>query len=109
MPGNSPEIKAFIREYSYLFWYTPEKEKENISAELLVEQILNYGDMTAVRKLFAVMGINNSAKIFRDKINKSERHKGNFQELTLHFFTLLFNKYAPAQYNTSRNIKQGTI
>ena len=104
MPGNSPEIKAFIHEYSYLFWYTPEKEKENISPDLLVEQVLNYGDMDAVRKLFAVMGIGEVAKIFSDKINKSERNKGNFQELTLHFFTLLFNKYAPSKYNAPGNI-----
>ena len=56
---NTPEIKAFIREYQVLFWYTPDEEKENISHELSVETILNYGDMAAVKKLFVVMGIKN--------------------------------------------------
>jgi hypothetical protein len=47
---NSAEIKAFINEYHQLFWYTPEAEKEQISHELLVETILNYGNMEAVKK-----------------------------------------------------------
>lgn len=40
MPENTPEIKAFIRQNRALFWYTPEKEKENISHELLVEYLV---------------------------------------------------------------------
>ena len=27
---RSQEVKDFIRENSYLFWYTPEDKKENI-------------------------------------------------------------------------------
>jgi hypothetical protein len=94
MPENSPEIKAFIREHSALFWYTPEKEKENISHEFLVEHILNYGDIYSVKKLFNIMGIKNVASIFFNSINLSERRKSNYHELTLNYFTLLFNKYA---------------
>jgi hypothetical protein len=94
MPENTPEIKAFIRENSALFWYTPEKEKENISHELLVEHILNYGDLDTVRKLFEVMGIKNVAKVFFNAIGKSERSKGNYYELTLNYFSLLFKRYA---------------
>ena len=47
---NSPEIKAFIRENSALFWYTPEDKKEEISPEFLVETILNYGSMEDANK-----------------------------------------------------------
>jgi hypothetical protein len=47
---NTPEIKQFIREHSNLFWYTPEDQKEHISQEFLVETILNYGDLDAVKK-----------------------------------------------------------
>ncbi len=61
---NSPEIKEFIKEYSYLFWSTAENEKENISHEQLVETILNYGDLPAVKKLFNLLGIENVARIF---------------------------------------------
>jgi hypothetical protein len=92
---NSPEIKAFIRENSNLFWYTPEDKKEDISLEFLVETILNYGDLKAVRKMFGLMGIKAVAEIFFHSINLSERRKGNFHELTLNYFTLLFLRYAP--------------
>jgi len=99
MPENSPELQAFIRENAELFWYTPGDKKEEISHELLVEQILNYGSLDAVKKLFDIMGIDNVAKVFYDSINMSERKKGNYHELSVNYFTLIFNKYA------SRNIK----
>jgi hypothetical protein len=91
---NSPEIKAFIRENSSLFWYTPENKKEDISPEFLVETILNYGDIVAVKKLFALYGIKRVAEIFFTSINLSERRKGNFHEITINYFTLLFKRYA---------------
>ena len=55
---------------------------------------LNYGSMDDVRALFNVMNISEVAKIFFNSINKSERRKNNYHELTLNYFTLLFNKYA---------------
>ncbi|MCX6279162.1 MAG: hypothetical protein NT004_13860 [Bacteroidetes bacterium] len=91
---NSPEIKAFIRENSSLFWYTPEDKKEDISLEFLVETILNYGDLMAVNQLLQLIGIRKVAEIFFDSINLSDRRKGNFHELTLNYFTLLFKRYA---------------
>ena len=94
MAENSEELKAFIRENSFLFWYTPEKEKENISHELLVEHILNYGSLDAVRKLFKIMGIENVARVFFNSIGQSKRKKGNYHELTTNYFTLVLSKYA---------------
>jgi hypothetical protein len=91
---NSPEVKALIRKYSHLFWYIPDDKKEEIDHEVLVEFILNYGDMDAVKDLFRVLGVNESAKVFFNSVKKSERRKGNYQELTLNFFTLYFSKYA---------------
>jgi len=91
---NSPEVKAFIQEYSNLFWYTPEDKKEDISQEFIVETILNYGDMIAVKKLFKLYGIKKAAEIFFNSINISERRKANYHELTLNYFTLLFKRYA---------------
>jgi hypothetical protein len=93
---NSPEVKAFIRKHSELFWYIPEEKKEHISGEVLVEFILNYGDMKAVKELFSIMGMDVVAKHFFASINLSERRKGNYHELTLNYFTLLFNRYAPS-------------
>jgi hypothetical protein len=91
---NSPEIKAFIRKNSNLFWYTPENKKEDISLEFLVETILNYGDLQAVKQLFELVGMKKVAEIFFHSINLSDRRRGNFHELTINFFTLLFTRYA---------------
>jgi hypothetical protein len=91
---NTPELKEFIREQSNLFWYTPEDQKEDISPELLVETILNYGDMDAVRKLFRIMGLKSVATVFFNAVNLSNRQKGNYHELTLNYFSILFKRYA---------------
>jgi hypothetical protein len=91
---NSPEIKAFIRKHSSLFWYIPEEKKEEISHEVLVEFILNYGSMDDVKELFRIMDIKRVADIFFQSLNRSERRKGNYHELTRHYFTLFFNRYA---------------
>src|SRR5450759_184035 len=97
---NSPELKEFIRENSSLFWYTPQDKKEDIGPELLVETILNYGDINAVRKLFKIMGIQKVSEVFFSSINLSQRRRGNFHESTVNYFTLFFNRYA------SRDIQQ---
>jgi hypothetical protein len=91
---RSIELKQYIEDRKRLFWYSPAPKSETVSDELLVEIILNYGSMDDVRALFSVMKINNVAKLFFDSINKSDRRKGNYHELTIHYFTLLFNRYA---------------
>lgn len=91
---NSPEIKQYIREHSNLFWYTPEDKKEEISTEFLVETILNYGYKDEVIQLFDLMGIDKVAQVFFNSINLSDRRKGNYHEITVNYFTLVFNKYA---------------
>ena len=91
---NSPELKEFIRENSSLFWYTPQDKKEDIGPEFLVETILNYGDINAVRKLFKIMGIQKVSEVFFYSINLSQRRRGNFHESTVNYFTLVFKRYA---------------
>jgi hypothetical protein len=88
---NNPEIKKFIQGHSQYFWYTPEHEKENISSELLLETILNDGDMDAVRDLFKVMGIKNAASVF---FRATGRKKLNYYPEIHHFFSLLFKRHA---------------
>ena len=89
---NSPEIKALIRKYSYLFWYIPEDKKEEIDHEVLVEFILNYGDMEAVKDLLRILGVKETARVFFNSVGISSRRKQNYNELTLNFFTLYFSK-----------------
>ena len=91
---NSPKIQAFIHAHRDLFWYTPEEQKKNISKEFLVETILNYGDLLAVKQLINLLGVKESGQIFFDSIHLSDRRKGNYHELTINYFTQFFNRYA---------------
>jgi hypothetical protein len=87
-------LKNFIRENGSLFWYTPEDKGEKVSDELLVETLLNYGNMDQIRTLFDLMGIKTVAKIFFDSISVSKRRKNNYHELTLNYFKLFFKRHA---------------
>ena len=88
---NSPEIKAFIRENSNLFWYTPGDKKEEISLDLLVETILNYGEMSQIKKLIGIIGIKETSRIF---FNAEGRKKLNYYPEIYNFFSLVFSRYA---------------
>ena len=88
---NSPEIKAFIKEHEYLFWYTPEEKKENISVELIVETILNYGDLNSIKKLFSILGIKETSKIF---FEAEGRKKLNYFPEIYNYFSLFFKRNA---------------
>ena len=88
---NSPEIKAFIRKNSHLFWYTPEDKKEEISHEFLIETILNYGNLDDIRQLINIIGIKQLATIF---LSIQGRKKLNYYPEIYHFFSLVFKKYA---------------
>lgn len=88
---NSPEIKAFIRENSHLFWYTPEDKKEDISLEFLVETILNYGDIDDIKKIISVIGIKEISKIF---LGAEGRKKMNYYPDIYNYFLLYFKRYA---------------
>ena len=91
---RSLEVKKYIDEHQYLFWYSPAPKSETVSDELLVEMVLNYGNMNDLKELFALMSIKGVAKIFFDSIGKSERRKGNYHEIVLNYFILFFNRYA---------------
>jgi hypothetical protein len=88
---NSPDIKQFIREHSNLFWYTPEDKKEEISHEFLVETILNYGDIHAVKQLFTLLGFDRISEIFS---SLQGRKKLNYYPEIYHFFSILVKKHA---------------
>jgi len=88
---NSPEIKAFIKEHGFLFWYTPEESKEHISIEFLIETILNYGDLSSIKKLISIIGIKETAKIF---FEAKGRKKMNYYPEIYNYFSLFFKKHA---------------
>lgn len=88
---NSPEIKKFIKENRRLFWYTPEEKKEEISEELLLETILNFGTLESVNKLFELIGIEKAFKVFKVQINNK---RNNYFPVVKNFFELYFKRHA---------------
>ena len=87
---NSPEIKSLIEENSSLFWWIKKEEKQNVSPNIVVETLLNYGDWEDVMKLFSVMGVEKVAEIFHRQIC---RPRNNYSERTKHYFNLYFQKH----------------
>jgi len=69
-----------------------ENSLDNISKELLVEQILNYGNLDDIRKLFELLGLENVSEIFYRQTSP-QRIRINYNKRTLNLFTQFFNKY----------------
>ncbi len=94
---NNRKLKEFIKEHSNLFWYTPKDKKENISLELLMETILNYGSLSDCLRLFELIGNDTALKI----LQKAEgRKKMNYYPEIYNFFKIYLTK------NAQRNFKQ---
>ncbi len=85
------QLKAFIRKHSNLFWYTPEDKRENISLELLLETILNYGTLDDSLHLIKLIGFNNARKMLQ---SVEGRKKMNYYPEIYNFFSLYLNKNA---------------
>jgi hypothetical protein len=89
---HSPEIKAFIQEHGYLFWWIREEAKERISLNLLVEAVLHYGDAPDIRRMFDLIGIEKAAEIFKEQISRT---RVPYPRRTVHFFNLYFQRHVP--------------
>jgi hypothetical protein len=87
----SKDIKQFIRENESLFWGVKPEERENISLNVLVETILNYGNEKRVKTLFDIIGVKTVADIFFRQISGK---RSNYRQRTKHFFQLYFKRHA---------------
>ncbi|MCD4696128.1 MAG: hypothetical protein K8S16_07785 [Bacteroidales bacterium] len=89
--SHKPEIIAFINEHRNLFWYTPEDKKEEVSEELLLETILNYGTLKDSLTLIELFGYVNALRILQ---SARGRKKLNYYPEIYHFFSLYLNRHA---------------
>jgi len=85
------EIKKFISNHRYLFWWIKDEAIENISLNLLVEAILNYGNERDIKQLFELVGFRNVVDIFNKQISNK---RVNYSPRTVNFFKLYFKKHA---------------
>src|SRR5690554_6064459 len=81
------ELQKYIKKHEALFWYIPQEKKKNISNELLLETILNYGTMGDVKELISVMGFE---KVFTIFFSLKGRKKNIYYPEIYNYFSLLF-------------------
>lgn len=85
-------IHDFIKKRKHLIWYV--KDYDKLSADSIVEAVLNYGDWDDVQTLIKIMGIKKVAKIFREKSKPGKWGRQNYDPKVINYFNLYFNKYA---------------
>jgi hypothetical protein len=93
---HSPELRAFIKGHSYLWWWVPEEKKENLSLDSVVEAILNYGNINDIKRLFDLVGTEKTAGIFSKQISGK---RPNYGKRTINFFKLYFQRHAQRNIN----------
>lgn len=84
------KLGKFVKKRRELFWST--KNYDDLSEAVVVEAILNYGDMDDVRELIKLLGIQKVAKIFYK--NTTNRARVNYDKRVIHYFNLYFKKNA---------------
>ena len=89
---NSEELKEFIKQHSPLWWWVPEKAKENLSLNSVVEALLNYGSIEDIKELFGIVGIKKVAEIFYE--GTKNRQRTNYSPKIENFFKLYFKRNA---------------
>jgi hypothetical protein len=77
----------------HLFWWVPEDGLPSLSADVIVESVLNNGNEDTVRQLLDFYGIETVAEIFK---RQTERRRINYRPRTLHFFRAYFRRHAPS-------------
>ena len=85
------QLKRFIKKHKHLFWYTPEKNKLEISDELLLENVLNYTELSTIQEYLNIVGINKAKTIFK---KFKGRKKGNLYPEIYNFFSAYFDRFA---------------
>jgi hypothetical protein len=80
----------FIDENAHLFWYIRKDALHDISDEVLVEFIMNYGELEQIKKLFRLLGEPAIAIIIEENIKKVKNKQRQNYRLSL---LNLFGKY----------------
>ena len=88
---HNQDIKEFIKARSNLFWYTPKENKEEISLELLMETIFNYGSLKDSLQLIEMIGSDKTLRILK---RAEGRKKMNYYPEIYNFFTLYLSRNA---------------
>ncbi|MFY7743711.1 hypothetical protein [Flavobacterium filum] len=81
----------FIAKNAHLFWYIKKEAIPNISNEVLVEFIFNYGTWEDVKELIKIIGFQELKRVYE---GITDRKVGNYHPEILNYLGLIVNKYA---------------
>ena len=85
-------LTEFIKERPYLIWWT--KNYDGLGPEPIVEATLNYGDWKDVQTLIGILGMKETARIFREKSKGDIFGRQNYRPEIKNYFSLYFQKHA---------------
>ena len=83
--------EQFIAKNAHLFWYIKKESIPNISNEVLVEFIFNYGTWDDVKELIKIIGFQ-ELKLVYEQV--TDRKVGNYFPEMLNYMGLIVHKYA---------------
>lgn len=81
----------FIEKNKHLFWYIKPDKIQNISNDVLVEFIFNYGTWDDIKQLIQIIGYPELKRVFE---NITGRKIGNYFVPAYHYLSLIVGKYA---------------
>jgi len=89
---NNPEMQAFIQKNAHLFWWIRKEAKPRISLNLLVRSVIHYGELSDIRELFKIVGMERVAMLFKEQ---NSRPRNPYPKRTAHYFDLYFRAHVP--------------
>ena len=89
--AHSQQIINFIKRNDHLFWYTPMEEKQNISEQMLVEFIINFGTLENIKELIQLYGVPKMQKLL---LEFKDRKKQNIYPELFHLVSEHLKKVA---------------
>ena len=81
----------FIEKNKHLFWYIKKEAIPNISNEILVEFIFNYGTWDDVKELIKIIGFQELKVVYEAT---TDRKIGNYMPEIYNYLELIVKKYA---------------
>jgi hypothetical protein len=94
---NNQDLERLVKQNEALFWYIPERNKADISEDVLVEFVLNYGTYEACKDLLDTLGTEAVATVFFKHLQSERRRNNYFPEIII-YFTKYFHLHAPRSF-----------
>lgn len=82
-------VQDIIKNKPYLAWYI--NQSTELSDEVVLEQVLNYGDWDDVSNFISIQGMTKTAELFT---KTNEKDRSNYRPEIANYFTLYFKKHA---------------